>query len=95
MNEQKKPGSAPVLRNSAGAAFVYFDEAPTCGQLSGVIAVELSANVVNPTPTGGTTMEKIVTAHLRGSPNAMRSLVNAIESALKLLEQQPPIKLQS
>lgn len=95
MNEQRKVPHAPVLKNSAASPFVYFDEAPTCGQLSGMIAVELSATVVNPTATGGTVMEKIVTAHLRGSPVAMRSLVNAIESALKFLEQQPPIKLSS
>lgn len=96
VDARKTPPGPPLLKNFATAPIISLDDAPTYGHFNGMIAVEVCAHAVNQTGPATTTVERVCTAHLRGTPAAMRALVSAIEGALRLSEQQDqPVKLAS
>ena len=71
---------------NASAPFVYFDRAATYGLNGGTIQVELVAATI--LPDGAATKTQVVaTCHLRCSPDAARSLIGSLNSALAMLEK--------
>ena len=79
--------SAPAYKENDDAPFIYFDLAPTYGQLVGAIQVELGARVISPTPDGGTSIYFTTVARLRCSPMAAESLRDALTKALDMFNQ--------
>jgi len=82
-----------VYENVDTAPFVYFDISPTHGILSGAIQIELAARILNTAPDGQVEIKFITTGRLRCSPAAAMNLRNAIDAALKMLDQpqQSPV----
>jgi hypothetical protein len=72
---------------------IYFDFAPTFGHLGGNIQIELAARIVLPLEDGTIDNPMIETGRLRCSKTAAVSLKNALEQALKMLDepQTPPV----
>jgi hypothetical protein len=66
---------------------IYFDFAPTYGTLGGIIQIELAVRTLQPLQDGGVNMASVETARLRCGPIAARFLKDALEGALKMLEQ--------
>ena len=81
------PGTAPLLRNSATAPMVYFDNAPVFGSFCGNIEIELAARMLMPKPDGSVTSDMGCTAHLRCSPHAATMLIDALQKALSMHKQ--------
>jgi len=79
--------SAPLLKNAAAAPLIYFDGSPVHGTLSGIIEVELASRFLMPKADGSVQSDMTCVAHLRCSPNAARSLIDALSHALSMLEQ--------
>jgi hypothetical protein len=75
------------------APIIYFDFVPTYGVLSGAIQVELAARTMAPLENGRVSTNKVETGRLRCSPTAAKSLRDALDAALRMLEQpqQPPM----
>jgi hypothetical protein len=67
--------------------FVYFDMASAHGILAGAIQVELAARTLNPLAGGGVEVKYVTVARVRCSPLAATHLRNALDAALKMLEQ--------
>src|SRR6202521_3716251 len=82
-----------VYENVDTAPFVYFDISPTHGILKGAIKTKWSAGILNTAPDGRVDIKFITAARLRCSPAAATNLRNAIDAALKMLEQpqQSPV----
>lgn len=69
--------------------FVYFDIAPAHGIMNGAIQVELFARIMHPAPASSAVEIKFVpSGHLRCSPTAAKFLIDALQAALKMFEQQ-------
>jgi hypothetical protein len=89
-----RQSTAVLLKNTAAAPFVYFDNAPVFGGFAGHVEVELAARILMPTPgtdgRAGVNSDMACTAHLRCSPAAAMHLISALTEALKMLP-----KLQS
>ena len=79
----------PVYRDPDTAPFVYFDIAPTFGVLAGVVEIELAARVLRPQSDGGATAEFMTTGRLRCTPKAAIDLREAIDKALRMLDERP------
>lgn len=79
---------APLLRNVGTAPVVYFDSVPVFGTFGGVIEMELSTRVMLPKADGGVIVESMCSAHLRCPPAAAGQLIESLQRALKMLEQQ-------
>ena len=92
MTEPADKNELIVYENVDTAPFVYFDLSPTRGILGGAIQIELAARILNAVPDGGVEI-KFTTGRLRCSPTAAMNLRNAIDAALKMLEQpqQSPV----
>jgi hypothetical protein len=75
------------------APVVYFDLVPTYGTLGGVVQIELATRVLQPLQDGSVGTPTIETAHLRCNPIAAKFLKDALEAALKMLEEPhvPPV----
>jgi hypothetical protein len=69
---------------SAHAPFLYFDAAPTFGAFNGILRITLDAAGIMPNPNGPS-LDRVVVAHLRMTPQAALSLKAAIEGALLLV----------
>lgn len=78
----------PVLRNVGTAPVVYFDNVPVFGTYAGNIELQLSTRVMLPKPDGGVITETMCTAHLRCPPASAQQLIEVLQRALKMLEQQ-------
>jgi hypothetical protein len=75
------------------APIIYFDYAPTSGILSGVIQIELAARTLLPLANGSAAPRVVEVGRIRCSPAAAKALKEALEAALKTLEQpqSPPV----
>ena len=69
------------------APIIYFDFVPTYGTLGGMIQIELAARVLQPLQDGSVGTPTIEIGHLRCNPTAAKFLKDALEGALKMLEQ--------
>jgi hypothetical protein len=93
MTEPTDKNEILIYESVDTAPFVYFDMSPTHGILSGAIQIELAARVLNTALDGSIEIKFITTGRLRCSPTAAMNLRNAIDAALKMLEQpqQSPV----
>ena len=82
-----------IYENVDTAPFVYFDISPAHGIMGGAIQIELAARILNAVSDGSVEIKFITTGRLRCSPTAALNLRNAIDAALKMLEQpqQSPV----
>ena len=80
--------AAPLLKNSSAAPFVYFDNAPLYGVAGIGIEVELTAATINPKADGAIAREAVCVAHLRCSPQAAIGLIDSLQKALKMYNDQ-------
>jgi hypothetical protein len=67
--------------------YVYFDMAPAHGIMAGIVQVELAARTLNPLPVGGVEVKYVSVARLRCSSVAAGHLRDALNAALKMLEE--------
>jgi hypothetical protein len=82
-----------IYENVDTAPFVYFDISPAHGITGGAIQIELASRILNAVSDGSVEIKFITTGRLRCSPTAALNLRNAIDAALKMLEQpqQSPV----
>lgn len=86
------PKTAPLLKNTAAAPFVYFDGAPAFGCANGLVEIELSARVLMPKADNTASIDMVSVAHLRGSPAAVTNLRDALSKALDMLNGEGQAK---
>ena len=79
------PSPTPLLKNAAAAPVVFFDSAPMFGTMAGVVEVELATRILMPTSSGGITGDALCVGHLRCSPQAALSLIDALTKAADML----------
>jgi hypothetical protein len=84
--DRKPKTERPGFRKVDNAEFLYFDLAPTFGVLNGSIQIELASRIMTP-QDGSVDVEFLVTKHLRCTPTAAKSLKEALEKALQMLDQ--------
>jgi hypothetical protein len=72
----------------ATAPIVYFDQVPAHGTVGGAIEVELAIRALNPNDDEKVDVALITSGRLRCSPGAAKQLIDALTSALKMLEKQ-------
>ena len=77
----------PPFDNASSAPFIYFDIVPTPGIFNGTIQIELFSRLLAPNPDRTVEVKFLATGRLRCSPVAAGLLRDAIEAALKMLEQ--------
>jgi hypothetical protein len=65
---------------------IYFDFVPTHGILAGAVQIELAARTMAPSQSGGVISETIEVGRLRCSPTGAKFLRDALDAALKMLE---------
>jgi hypothetical protein len=84
------PGSpdtvTPPYEDCSTAPFVYFDIVPTHGIMNGAIQIELASRILAP-GDGAVVIKFLTSGRLRCSPSAARHLREALDAALKMLEQ--------
>ena len=74
---------------SAGAPFIYFEEVPTFGHMSGIIRLTLDAIRIYPGDQPNTVKtDRVLVAHLRTNLMGARMLRDALDKAL--LMANPP-----
>jgi len=84
-NPDPRAEKVPVsISDTSHAPFVYFENAPAFGFMSGVVNITLSANRTYAGSEGAIVNEQIVVAYLRGSIPAALNLRKAIDKALLL-----------
>jgi hypothetical protein len=85
--------AALIYENVDTAPIVYFDIAPAHGVIGGAVQIELAVRILNAVSDGGVETKFITSGRLRCSPTAALNLRNAIDAALKMLEQpqQSPV----
>ena len=84
------PANAPDLvyeDTGASAPLVYFDIVGAYGTMNGSIEVELATRILVPQPDGSTQVKFLSSGRLRCSATAASNLRNALDAALKMLEQ--------
>ena len=81
--------SADVIYEDTGAMapLVYFDIVGAYGTMNGSVEVELATRILVPKPDGSTSVKFISSGRLRCTQNAATNLRNALDAALKMLEQ--------
>ena len=82
-----KPGDLVYEDTGAAAPLVYFDIVGAYGTMNGAIEVELATRILIPRPDGATDVKFLASGRLRCTPNAASNLRNALDAALKMLEQ--------
>ena len=90
MADQESPKPPPgIIYEDTGAAapLVYFDIVAAYGTMHGTIEVELATRILVPKPDGGTEVKFLSSGRLRCTPTAATNLRNALDAALKMLEQ--------
>src|SRR5258706_7230804 len=87
MTEPTEKNELLVYENVDTAPFVYFDISPAHGIIGGAIQIELAARILNAVSDGSVEIKFITSGRLRCSPAAAMNLRNAIDAALKMLEQ--------
>ena len=93
MSEPAEKNELIIYENVDTAPFVYFDIAPAHGIMGGAIQIELASRIPNAVSDGSVEIKFITAGRLRCSPTAAMNLRNAIDAALKMLEQpqQSPV----
>jgi hypothetical protein len=84
------PANAPDLvyeDTGASAPLVYFDIVGAYGTMNGSIEVELATRILVPKADGSTDVKFLASGRLRCTPTAATNLRNALDAALKMLEQ--------
>lgn len=84
------PAQAPDLvyeDTGASAPLVYFDIVGAYGTMNGSIEVELATRILVPKGDGSTDVKFLASGRLRYTPTAATNLRNALDAALKMLEQ--------
>jgi hypothetical protein len=71
----------------ASAPLIYFDIVGAYGTMNGSIEVELATRILIPRPDGATDVKFLASGRLRCTPTAATNLRNALDAALKMLEQ--------
>ncbi|WP_291869516.1 hypothetical protein [Bradyrhizobium sp.] len=89
-NPQQPPASLVYEDTGAAAPLVYFDIVGAYGIMHGTVEIELATRILVPTPNGATAVKFLSSARLRCSPTAAAHLRNALDAALKMLEQPQP-----
>ncbi len=86
--EARNPPAALVYEDTgAMAPVVYFDIVAAYGTMNGSIEAELATRVLLPRTDGTTDVKFLSSGRLRCSPSAALQLRNALDAALKMLEQ--------
>ena len=86
--EARNPPAALVYEDTgAMAPVVYFDIVAAYGTMNGSIEAELATRVLLPRTDGTTNVKFLSSGRLRCSPSAALQLRNALDAALKMLEQ--------
>ena len=86
--ETAKPPPAIIYADTGGLApLVYFDIVAAYGAMHGAIEIELATRILVPKPDGATDVKFLSSGRLRCSPSAATNLRNALDAALKMLEQ--------
>lgn len=83
------PSPGPVLKNSAAAPFIYFDNAPALGIANGggALEIELAARTLMPGADGQSIRAEFVNvAHLRCTPAGAMALIDALTKAMDMLK---------
>jgi hypothetical protein len=87
-HETAKPPPDIIYEDTGAAApLVYFDIVAAYGTMHGTVEVELATRVLIPKPDGATEVKFLSSGRLRCSPTAAANLRNALDAALKMLEQ--------
>ena len=83
------PPPAGLVYEDTGAAapLVYFDIVGAYGIMHGTVEIELATRILVPAPKGLTDVKFLSSGRLRCSPAAATHLRNALDAALKMLEQ--------
>jgi hypothetical protein len=77
----------PAYRDSEIAPIIYFDVVPALGTMNGAIQIELASRTLAPLPDNQAQVTFMTTGRLRCSPAAATALREAIDKALKMLQQ--------
>jgi hypothetical protein len=90
--ESTNPPTDLLIYEDTGAAatLVYFDIVGAYGTMRGTVEVELATRILIPRPDGATEVKFLSSARLRCSAHAAGNLRNALDAALKMLEQPQP-----
>jgi hypothetical protein len=90
--ETTNPPADLLIYEDSGAAapLVYFDIVGAYGTMHGTVEVELATRILVPKPDGATEVKFVSTGRLRCSAHAAGNLRNALDAALKMLEQPQP-----
>ena len=88
-NQENPNPPVDIVYEDTGALapMVYFDIVAAYGTMHGTIEVELATRILVPKPDGGTEVKFLSSGRLRCSPTAATNLRNALDAALKMLEQ--------
>jgi hypothetical protein len=87
-HENPKPSSDLVYEDTgAMTPVVYFDIVGAYGTMNGAVEVELATRILVPRPDGSTEVKFLSCGRLRCSATAASTLRNALDAALKMLEQ--------
>jgi hypothetical protein len=76
-----------IYENVDTAPIISFDMAPAHGIMGGQVQIELACRILNAQSDGSVEIKFITSGRLRCSPVAALSLRDAIDAALKMLEQ--------
>ena len=87
MASEPTSSTTPPYVNCEAAPVIYFDFVPAHGVIGGAIQIELAGRTLMPMPDGSVSIEVLCTGRLRCSPIAAGFLRDALEAALKMLEQ--------
>jgi hypothetical protein len=74
----------------SAAPLVYFDIIGAYGTMHGAVEIELATRILVPKPDGSTEVKFLSTGRLRCSAHAAANLRQALDAALKMLEQPQP-----
>jgi hypothetical protein len=69
------------------APLIHFDHVGAYGTMNGSIEVELATRILVPKGDGSTGVKFLASGRLRCTPIAATNLRNALDAALKMLEQ--------
>jgi hypothetical protein len=82
-----KPADLHYEDTGAAAPLVYFDIVGAYGTMNGSIEIELATRILIPKGDGSTEVKFISSGRLRCTQNAAVNLRNALDAALKMMEQ--------
>ena len=86
--ENPKPPADLIYEDTgAMAPLVYFDIVGAYGTMNGAVEVELATRILVPKPDGSTEVKFLSSGRLRCSAQAASNLRQALDAALKMLEQ--------